>query len=136
LLGYSDVKSFIEVAGADAAEKTILFDTLIEPQNDKQKELEGWWLKTYGPPFPSFGYTVYDMPFVLAQAIRTAQSVDPVAVAKAMTGMEWDGLYGKARFGMKSVYGVDTSITRPIPMAVVKGGKPVQIALVPWPANV
>jgi branched-chain amino acid transport system substrate-binding protein len=136
LLGYSDVKSFIEVAGADAAERTILFDTLVEPQNDKQKELEAWWLKSYGPPFPSFAYTVYDMPFVLAQAIRKAQSVDPVAIAKVMTGMEWDGLYGKARFGMKLVYGVDTTITRPIPMAIVKGGKPVQIGLVPWPANV
>jgi len=51
MLGYSDVKSFIEVAGADAAERTILFDTLAEPQNEKQKELESWWLKTYGPPF-------------------------------------------------------------------------------------
>jgi branched-chain amino acid transport system substrate-binding protein len=136
LLGYSDVKSFIEVAGADAAERTILFDTLAEPQNDKQKELESWWLKTYGPPFPSFAYTVWDTPFVLAQAIRKAQSADPVAIAQAMTGMEWDGLYGKARFGMKSVYGIDTTITRPIAMAHVKGGKPVQIGLVPWPANV
>lgn len=136
MLGYSDVKSFIEVAGADAAEKTILFDTLAEPQNEKQKELESWWLKTYGPPFPSFAYTVWDTPFVLAKAIRTAQSVDPVAIAKVMAGMEWEGLYGKARFGMKSVYGIDTTITRPIAMAIVKGGKPEQIGLVPWPAEV
>jgi branched-chain amino acid transport system substrate-binding protein len=136
LLGYSDVKSFIEVAGADAAESTILFDTLAEPQNEKQKALESWWIKTYGPPFPSFAYTVWDTPFVLAQAIRKAQSADPVDIAKVMTGMEWEGLYGKARFGMKSVYGIDTTITRPLAMAIVKGGKPVHLEFIPWPADV
>jgi len=68
--------------------------------------------------------------------MRKAQSADPVAVAKAMTGMEWDGLYGKARFGMKSIYGIDTTITRPLPMAIVKGGKPVHLDFVSWPANV
>jgi branched-chain amino acid transport system substrate-binding protein len=136
MLGYSDARSFIEVAGASAAEGTILFDTLAEPQTEKQKALVNWWLKTYGPPFPSFACTVWDAPFVLAQAIRKAQSADPVAIAKVMTGMEWDGLFGKSRFGMKSVYGIDTTITRPIPMAVVKGGKPTQLDTVPWPANV
>ena len=33
MLGYSDAKSFVEVAGPDAAEGTLLFDTLAEPQN-------------------------------------------------------------------------------------------------------
>jgi hypothetical protein len=50
--------------------------------------------------------------------------------------MSWVGLYGPEAFGMKSVYGIDTTITRAIPMAQVKGGKPVQIAMVEWPVNV
>ena len=32
LLGYSDAKSFVDIAGPDAAEGTMLFDTLAEPQ--------------------------------------------------------------------------------------------------------
>jgi branched-chain amino acid transport system substrate-binding protein len=51
LLGYSDVKSFIEVAGADAAESTILFDTLAEPQNEKQRWRAGGSRPT-GRPSP------------------------------------------------------------------------------------
>ena len=50
--------------------------------------------------------------------------------------MPWDGLYGPEAFGMKSVYGIDTTITRPFPSRVIKGGKPVQLATVPWPADV
>ena len=34
LLGYADAKSFVDIAGPDAAEGTLMFDTLAEPQND------------------------------------------------------------------------------------------------------
>ena len=37
MLGYSDAKSFVEVAGADAAEGTLLFDTLVDPQNGHRR---------------------------------------------------------------------------------------------------
>ncbi|MFI4981452.1 MAG: ABC transporter substrate-binding protein [Nevskiales bacterium] len=136
MLGYSDAKSFVEVAGADAAEGTLLFDTLVDPQNDAQKGLQDWWLKKYGPPFPSFAYSVWDSPFILAMGMRKAQSADPVKIAEALRGAHWDGLYGPEAFGMKSVYGIDTSITRAIPIAVIKGGKPVQLTVVPWPQGV
>ena len=136
MLGYSDAKSFVEVAGADAAEGTLLFDTLVDPQNDAQKELQAWWLKKYGPPFPSFAFSVWDSPFILAMGMRKAQSADPVKIAAALRGAHWDGLYGPEAFGMKSVYGIDTSITRAIPIAVIKGGKPVQLTVVPWPQGV
>lgn len=136
MLGYSDVKSFVEVATPAAAEGTILFDTLVDPQNDAQRELQKWWLDKYGPPFPTFAYSVWDTPFILAEGIRKAKSVDPEAIANAMHGMSWIGLYGPEAFGMKSVYGIDTTITRAIPMAQVKDGKPVQLAMVEWPVNV
>jgi len=136
MLGYSDVKSFVEVATPAAAEGTLLFDTLVDPQNQAQRDLQDWWMKKYGPPFPTFAYTVWDTPFMLAAGIRKAGSVDPVKVADAMRGMSWDWLYGPAKFGMKSVYGIDTTITRRIPMAQIKNGKPVQIAVVDWPADV
>ena len=37
---------------------------------------------------------------------------------------------------MKSVYGIDCSITREIPIAVIKKGVPAQLAVVPWPKDV
>jgi branched-chain amino acid transport system substrate-binding protein len=136
LLGYSDAKSFVEVAGADAAEGTLLFDTLVDPQNAQQKELQEWWLKKYGPPFPTFAFSVWDTPFILAMGMKKAQSADPVKIADALHGAHWDGLYGPEAFGMKSVYGIDTTITRAIPIAVIKGGKPVQLTVVTWPPGV
>ncbi len=136
MLGYADAKSFIEVAGAEAAEGTLLFDTLVDPQNKAQQDLQDWWLKKYGPPFPSFAFSVFDTPNILALGIRKAQSIDPEKIAEALRGAKWEGLYGPEAFGMKSVYGIDTTITRKIPIAVIKGGKPVQLIIVPWPDNV
>ena len=133
MLGYSDAKSFVEVAGADAAEGTLLFDTLVDPQNAQQKELQEWWLKKYGPPFPTFAFSVWDTPFILAMGMKKAQSADPVKIADALHGAHWEGCQA---FGMKSVYGIDTTITRAIPMAVIKGGKPVQLTVVTWPPGV
>ena len=136
MIGYSDAKSFVEVAGADAAEGTLLFDTLVDPQNAQQKELQEWWLKKYGPPFPTFAFSVWDTPFILAMGMKKAQSADPVKIAEALRGAHWEGLYGPEAFGMKSIYGIDTTITRAIPMAVIKGGKPTQLAVVTWPPGV
>jgi branched-chain amino acid transport system substrate-binding protein len=136
LLGYADAKSFVDIAGPDTAEGTLLFDTLAEPQNDQEREFTDWWLKKYGPPMPSFAYLMWDWPFILAQAIREAQSVDTTAVADALRKTVYHGLFGEERFGMKSVYGIDCSITREIPIAVIKNGKPAPLAVVPWPKDV
>ncbi len=136
LLGYSDAKSFVDIAGPDAAEGTLLFDTLAAPQNDAEREFTDWWLKKYGPPMPSFAYLMWDWPFMLAQAIQEAQSIDTTKVADALRKTVHHGLFGEERFGMKSVYGIDCSITREIPIAVIKNGSPTPLAVVPWPTDV
>ena len=136
LLGYSDAKSFVEIAGPDAAEGALLFDTLAEPQTPEQHEIYDWWIKKYGAPFPSYVFLMWDWPFILADGIRKAQSVDPVAVAAALRTVVHHGIFGEERFGMKSVYGIDCSLTRQIPMSIVKNGKPAWLATIDWPAGV
>jgi branched-chain amino acid transport system substrate-binding protein len=136
LLGYSDAKSFVDIAGPEAAEGTLLFDTLAEPQTPEQKDIYDWWIKKYGPPFPSYAYLMWDWPFILAAAMRKAQSVDPVVVAEAMRTTTYHGIFGEERFGMKSVYGLDCSLTRQIPMAIIKAGKPAFLAVIDWPEGV
>ncbi|HEX2941566.1 MAG TPA: ABC transporter substrate-binding protein, partial [Rhodopila sp.] len=136
MLGYSDAKSFVDIAGPDAAEGTLLFDTLAQPQTPEQKALYDWWLKKFGPPFPSYAFLMWDWPFIFAASIQKAESVDPVAVASAMRTIQYNGIFGEERFGMKSVYGIDSSLVRQIPMSQIKGGKPVYLATVDWPAGV
>jgi branched-chain amino acid transport system substrate-binding protein len=136
LLGYSDAKSFVDIAGPDAAEGALMFDTLAEPKTPEQKEVYDWWMKKYGAPFPSYVFLMWDWPFILADGIRKAQSVDPVAVSEALRTTVHHGIFGDERFGMKSVYGTDCSLTRQIPISVVKNGKPAWLATVDWPAGV
>jgi branched-chain amino acid transport system substrate-binding protein len=136
LLGYADVRPFVEIAGKDAAEGTLMFDTLAAPFNDPQKAFWAWWTQKYGPPFPPYACTVYDAPLVMAEGMRRANSVDPVKVAATLRGMSWTGLYGDERFGMKSIYGIDTTMTRVIPMARITDGVPTQLAIIPWPKDV
>jgi branched-chain amino acid transport system substrate-binding protein len=136
LLGYSDAKSFVDIATSEAAEGTIMFDTLAEPQNDSEKQLYDWWIGKYGPPMPSFSYLMWDWPFMLAKAIEDAGSTDTTKVAESLRKIEYHGLFGLERFSMKAVYGLDCSLTRDIPMAVIKGGKPTPLDVVTWPVGV
>jgi branched-chain amino acid transport system substrate-binding protein len=136
LLGYSDARSFVEIAGADAAEGTIMFDTLVEGKTPEQTAVVDWWVGKYGQPFPSYVFLMWDWPFIFADAIRKAQSIDTEKVAEALRTTVHKGVLGEERFGMKSVYGIDCSLTRQIPMSVIKGGKPVWLATIDWPAGV
>jgi len=54
-------------------------------------------------------------------------------VAEALRKTVHHGIFGEERFGMKSVYGVDCSLTRQIPMSVIKDGKPTYLATINWP---
>jgi hypothetical protein len=57
-------------------------------------------------------------------------------VAEAMRTISYHGIFGDEKFGMKSVYGLDSSLTRQIPMSWIKGGKPTYLATIDWPAGV
>jgi hypothetical protein len=85
---------------------------------------------------PSFSYLMYDWPFILAQAIEQAQSVDTTRVAEALRTTVYHGLFGEERFGMAGVYGLNSSLTRDIPMAVIKKGEPTPLEVITWPAGV
>ena len=118
MLGYSDAKSFVEVAGADAAERHLLFDTLVEPQNAQQKELEELVAEELRSAIPLL--RVHGV----GHAVRAGEGDPHGAVGRSGRDRQGDGGHGmgrplraKGRFGMKSVYGIDTTITRPIAMA-------------------
>lgn len=133
MVGYVDPKTFLEIAGPEGAEGALLSNTLIEPQTQVQKDLVDWYIKKYGPPFSAVLYDSWDPIFMLAEAMRKAQSIDPVVVAESLRSLEWAGLFGTMKYGMKSVYKIDCSMTRDIPMGVVKSGKPTYLTTIPWP---
>ncbi len=135
-IGYSDPKAFVDIAGAGAAEGTILFNTLVEPHTDAQKQLHDWYVKQYGAPVPVAIYDTWDPVFLLVEAMKKAGSVDPVKVAEAQPTVKWNGLFGEMKYGMKSVYGTPSSITRDIPMGIVKNGEPKHLITIPWPKDV
>jgi hypothetical protein len=59
--------------------------------------VQEWWLKKYGPPFPTFAFSVWDTPFILALGMKQAQSADPVKIAEALRGAHWRGCTGRRR---------------------------------------
>ena len=135
-IGYSDAKAFVDIAGAEAAEGAILFNTLVEAQTKAQKELHDWYVKRYGAPVPTAIYDYWDPVFMLVEAMKKANSVDPVKVAEAQRTVRWNGLFGEMKYGMKPVYQIEASMTRDIPMGIVKGGKPTYLTTISWPKDV
>mgnify|MGYP000031958219 CR=1 FL=1 len=48
---------------------------------------------------PSYAFLMLDWPFIFAESIRKAQSVDPVKVAEAMRSTTYNGIFGPFGLG-------------------------------------
>jgi branched-chain amino acid transport system substrate-binding protein len=132
---YSDPGPFIQLAGSEAAEGVLLPNTVTEPQNPRQKELEDWYVKKFGPPVLGIFYDNCDPLFLLIEAVKKANSLDPVKVAETLRAVRWNSLFGEMYVGGEALYGLKSLFCRPIPMGIIKNGKPAHLTTVPWPSD-
>ena len=78
---------------------------------------------------------MWDPVFILAEALEKANSLDPDKVAEAMRDLRHEGLFGVMTYGMESVYGIKCTLTREVPMGIIKDGEPTYLATVEWPTE-
>lgn len=62
-----------------------------------------------------------DVLFVVKKAIEIAGTLDPTAVRDAMPKVNIDGVFGRARIGGKSYYGLDCQFLFPVPLTTYDG---------------
>ena len=123
------------VAGAEAAEGVLIPNSICEPTTPKQKEIFDWYRSKFGGPAPGTLTDCWDPLFLLVEAVKKANSVDPVKVAEALRTVRWDSVFGEMYIGLEAVYGIKCSVCRPIPVGVVKGGKATHLTTMPWPPD-
>jgi len=100
----------------------------IEEPNDAIKEMMEWWSVKYpNDPFVSDCIHSSDMPWIIAQAMVKAQSIEPAAVLAAMETMTNIGdimtSLGAGYMGGMEKYGVNRVLYRPLPLTVINNGK-------------
>jgi hypothetical protein len=78
---------------------------------------------------------MWDPLFVLIEAVKKANSFDPVKVAEAFRTIRWDSVFGPMYVGMEAIYGLKSTFCRPIPMGIVKSGELKHFATLPWPSD-
>jgi len=131
---YSNPGVFSKIAGAENAEGALFPNSVAEPQTAGQKEAHDWYVKKYGSPVPGMYYDNADPLFMLVEALKKANSFDTGKVSEAFRMVEWDSIFGRAYFGMESIYGIKSSLCRPIPTGVYKNGSLSHLATLPWPS--
>ena len=104
------------------------------------KDLQRRWAAKYGKePFISDCVHASDMPWILAQAMEKAQSIEPEKVAAALESMTAPGslkvAYGTGYMGGKKRFGVNRVLYRPIPLTRIMNGKTEFIGFAPPPAE-
>ena len=92
----------------------------------RQRELNEGVTKATGDSINAVQIGFYDAVFALKAAIEKAQSVDPVAVAKAMPTVTFESFYGKSAFGGAETYGSPQQMLLPVIVTQLKGGKLVE----------
>ena len=134
-VSYSDPGPFVQVAGSDGAEGVILPNTITEPTNPIQRELHDWYVKKFGPPVIGIFYENWDPLFMLVEAVKKANSLEPVKVAEALRTVRWNSVFGEMYVGLESLYGHKCNFCRPIPIGIIKNGKPTHLVTAPWPSD-
>ncbi|MDX2159548.1 MAG: ABC transporter substrate-binding protein [Hyphomicrobiaceae bacterium] len=127
-VGGPAVDEIIEIAGP-AAEGFMTYD-FIDWDMPKAKVLREAYIAKYGkgiisPFMPAFYHGVY----MVAEAIKRADSVDTAKVRTAMEGLSgFDiGIYGPVKWIGKETYGVNRQLMMQYFFSEVKGGKIVKI---------
>jgi ABC-type branched-subunit amino acid transport system substrate-binding protein len=118
---------FVRVAGPQVC--TDVFCNGLNPDEPTpaMKEVIDRWQKKYKEPFVSDSIIAWDAGWILAQAIRKAQSVDPKEVVTVLHAMSNKGdlqtSFGPGYMGGKSRFGVNAVLIRPMPISHITNGK-------------
>jgi branched-chain amino acid transport system substrate-binding protein len=100
----------------------------IDEPNAAMKDLMARWSKKYpNDPFVSDAIHSYDMPWIIAQAMVKAQSIEPEKVMATLETMINRGdittNLGPGYMGGKEKYGVNRVLYRPLPLTRIMNGK-------------
>ncbi len=128
---------FVNVVGDPAALTDVICNSPdIYHPTDAVKDLLLKWEQKYGAePFVSDCIHPYDMPWILAQGMEEAQSIDPERVMATLETMTAPGSlmtnFGPGRMGGMKKHGVNRVLSRPIPITRIMNGKTEFIGLIP-----
>ena len=80
-------------------------------------------------------YDAWDPMFMFVEAVKKANSLDPARISEALRAVRWPSVFGDMYVDLESVYKIKCTFCRPIPLGVIKNGKPVHLTTVPWPSD-
>jgi branched-chain amino acid transport system substrate-binding protein len=96
------------------------------------------WKERYTKKYGTWNATSIDFvnpALAFVAAAKKAQSLEPEKIAEALHSVEFDNLWGKARFGGKGFYGIGNQIIYNMPFSEVKDGVATLIVQLPPPHN-
>ncbi len=107
-IGQVDTSVVAGIAGKENVEGMWVHGYVETPLPEAVKS----WKERYTKKYGNWNATSIDFAnpaFAFVAAAKKAQSLEPEKIAEALHTVEFDNLWGKARFGGKSFYGVEQS---------------------------
>ena len=120
-VGQIDTSVVANIAGKANVEGTWVHGYVQNPLPDKIKSWQARYTKKYGE-WNATSIDFANPAFAFVAAVKKAQSLDQKKIADALQTVEFDNLWGKARFGGKEYYGIGNQILYPMPFSEVKDG--------------
>jgi len=125
-IGQVDTSVVAKIAGEASVEGMWVHGFVQTPLPESVKSWQERYTKKYGE-WNATSIDFANPAFAFVAAVKQAQSLDPKKVAAALSTVEFDNLWGKARFGGKSYYGIGNQIVYAMPFSEVKNGQATQI---------
>jgi branched-chain amino acid transport system substrate-binding protein len=132
-LGQQNMSVVAGIAGKEAVEGFIVHGFVEEPLPERVRTWIERYEKKYGPPFDPTTIDFSFGPMAFVAGLKAANSLEPAKIAEALRKVEFEVLWGKARFGGEDYYGIGNQILYPMPLAEVRNGVAVQVTLMQAP---
>jgi len=113
-------------AGAEACDKVFGNGMDVGHPTPAMQDVMDRWQAKYEEPFISDAFITWDEAWILVQAMKKADSVDPAKVAAAFDQLTAPGslmtTFGPGHMGGKKRFGVTRVLSRPVPIStIIKG---------------
>ncbi|MBW2619189.1 MAG: ABC transporter substrate-binding protein [Deltaproteobacteria bacterium] len=116
----------LRTAGAEACDQVFCNGMDLGHPTPAMQDVMDRWQAKYEEPFISDAFLTWDEAWILVQALKKADSVDPAKVAAAFDQLTAPGslmtTFGPGHMGGKERFGVTRVLTRPVPIStIIKG---------------
>lgn len=121
IFSYSQSISLFEKVAGEYMDGSLFYNIFPTDPTPLSARVTKWYQEKYKERIDPIVLRNYDFLLLIRKAMEAAGTLDTTAVRDFLPRVKVEGVFGEARFGGKSYYGIDCQFLAPVPLAMYDG---------------